>query len=167
MTSRFATFFFATALLWLCAEAPLAAAEPCGSTPAVSSDQDEALLRFARREGVAFPDAFRNIANGLHLTGRLPSCYLTKDAAEKKGWHPGLDLWRVASGAAIGGDRFGNRERVLPSRWNGRYVEADIDYSGGARGSHRLIFVRDMGEEWLVFVTTDHYRTFARFEPAP
>jgi len=167
MISRAAHFFFAAAFFWLCAGTPLQAAEPCGSVPAVSSSQDAALLRFAQKQGIAFPEAFRNIANALHLTGRLPACYLTKDGAQDKGWHPGLDLWRVAPGAAIGGDRFGNRERLLPSRWNGRYIEADLDYLGRTRGSHRLIFVRDMKEEWLIFVTTDHYRSFTRFEPSP
>jgi guanyl-specific ribonuclease Sa len=75
----------------------------------------------------------------------------------------------VAPGAAIGGDRFGNREARLPSRWNGRYAEADLDYAGGHRGINRLIFVRGMGageEEWLLFVTTDHERNFTAFVPA-
>jgi hypothetical protein len=54
---------------------------------------------------------------------------------------------------------------VHSRQWNGRYVEADLDYVGGHRGTDRLIYVRNMGARWLVFVTTDHDRDFSAFVP--
>ncbi|MGH7013821.1 MAG: ribonuclease domain-containing protein [Stellaceae bacterium] len=127
--------------------APVAiAAEICGSDLHLSSPQDAALVAFARRLGLADPDAFRKVVDYLHAHGSLPSCYLTKHAAESDGWRPGDDLWSVAAGDAIGGDRYTDREHRLPAQWRGRYVEADLDYAGGHRGVHRLIFVRSMGE---------------------
>jgi hypothetical protein len=153
------------ALLLLCV-APCAAAEVCGAA-AISSPQDAALLAFARRAHLAYPEAFRGVADYLHDDGgaALPPCYLPKRAAEARGWRPGGDLWRVAPGAAIGGDRFDNREGRLPRAFNGRYVEADLDYAGGHRGADRVIFVRNMGARWLLFVTTDHDRSFLAFVP--
>ena len=147
--------------------APSGAAAICTAAAELSSPQDDALVAFARRANLADPDAFRRLADYLHADGgtRLPPCYFTKRAAEAQGWRPGRDLWAVAPGAAIGGDRFGNREAALPREWNGRYVEADLDYAGGHRGIHRLVFVRGMGERWLLFVTTDHEASFLAFAP--
>jgi hypothetical protein len=136
----------------------------CGDAPAVSSSQDRLLVAFARRVGLGDAEAFKNIANALHERGALPPCYLTKAEAGALGWHPSSDLWSRAPGRAIGGDVFYNREGVLPAAWNGRYVEADLDYAGGDRGAHRLIYVRGMEKDWLIFVTVDHYRSFTRFE---
>ncbi len=155
----------ALALLLLSA-APCAAQTVCAAGE-ISSPQDRALLSFARRARLADPEAFRRVADYLHDDGgaALPPCYLTKHAAEARGWRPGGDLWRVVPGAAIGGDRFDNREDRLPREFNGRYVEADLDYAGGHRGEDRLIFVRNMGARWLIFVTTDHDRNFMLFAP--
>jgi len=143
------------------------AADVCGTDLHLSSPQDPALLAFARRAGLADPDAFREVAIYVHAHDALPSCYLAKRAAEDDGWRPGGDLWLVAPGDAIGGNRYADREHRLPTAWRGHYVEADLDYAGGHRGAHRLIFVRDPGARWLIFVTVDHYRHFARFAPAP
>ena len=146
------------------------AAALCGSGEPLHSSQDTALIAFAHAVGIRDAEAFRGIANYLHTHhGMLPRCFLRKGEAERLGWHPGGDLWAVAPGAAIGGDRFANREARLPARWNGRYVEADLDYAGGQRGIKRLVFVRGMGEgaeEWLLFVTTDHEGSFTAFVPA-
>lgn len=161
---RFIAVIVILLLAFLCAHA--AATEICGGDLHLSSPQDAALLTFAHRTGLADPDAFREVADYLHAHGTLPPCYLTKRVAENDGWHPGGDLWRIASGDAIGGDRYGDREHRLPAQWRGRYAEADLDYAGGHRGAHRLIFVRGMGGQWLIFVSVDHYRHFARFAPA-
>ena len=159
-----------TFLFFLFAAAPASAAALCGSGEPARSPQDPALVAFAHAVGIADAEAFRGVADYLHAHhGALPRCYLSKRRAEDLGWHPGGDLWQVAPGAAIGGDRFANREARLPARWNGRYLEADLDYAGGHRGIKRLIFVRGMGEgeeEWLLFVTTDHERNFTAFVPA-
>lgn len=158
---------FAAFALFLLLAPGGAAAGVCASGTAIASPRDAALVAFARHAGLAYPDAFRALADYLHDNGgtALPSCYLTKRAAEARGWRPGGDLWAVAPGAAIGGDRFANREKRLPRAWDGRYVEADLDYAGGHRGVHRLIYVRGMGGLWLFFVTTDHEASFVAFAP--
>lgn len=155
----------------LCLLAPVVAGatEICGKDLAMSSPQDQALLDFAHRLKLDQPEAFRNIAEYLHADRdmALPPCYLSKNLAERQGWRPSRDLWAVAPGDAIGGDRYADREHRLPKQWRGRYVEADLDYAGGHRGARRLIFVRGMGDdEWLIFVSTDHEKHFAPFAPA-
>lgn len=158
----------AAALLVLLWSQAAAAATVCAAALGAASPQDAALVAFARAAGLRFPAAFRNLADYLHADGgrALPDCYLTKRTAEAEGWRPGRDLWVVAPGAAIGGDRFYNREGRLPRRWNGRYVEADLDYAGGHRGAHRLVYVRSMGDGWLFFISIDHYASFAAFAAA-
>jgi len=150
----------AAALLLGLAGAPASGAEVCGLAEAQPGPQDEALKAFAHDLGLAEADAFVAVANYLHNTGRLPPCYLTRRQAEAKGWRPGANLWAVAPGSAIGGDRFGNREHRLPSTNDGRYREADLDYAGGARGAERLIYVESGQGTWRQWVSVDHYRHF-------
>jgi hypothetical protein len=154
------------ALLAIAASAASAACatEPCGSAVAVPAGEEQVLRDFTERAGLKHVRAAVGTMSHIHATGRLPDCYLTKRAAEARGWRPGSDLWRVAPGHAIGGDTFGNREGLLPPR--NRYVEADLDYAGGRRGPARLVFVRDGKGRWLQWVTTDHYRSFKEV-PAP
>lgn len=45
--------------------------------------------------------------------GVLPDNYITKDEARALGWEGG-SVENYLDGAAIGGDRFGNREGLLP-----------------------------------------------------
>ncbi|MBI5069442.1 MAG: ribonuclease [Deltaproteobacteria bacterium] len=87
----------------------------------------------------------------------LPPTFVTKREAQRAGWRPGRDLWRVPGlrGKSIGGDRFGNREGRLPGGRR-RWREADLDYRGGHRGAKRLLF----SDDGLRAVTVDHYRTF-------
>ena len=60
-------------------------------------------------------------------------------------------------GAAIGGDRFGNREGLLPEQTGRSYIECDINTDGAdSRGAERLIFSND----GLYFYTSDHYASF-------
>jgi ribonuclease T1 len=136
----------------------------CGSKVEVPEAEAKALKAFAERARLRHVQAAIGTMSHVHATGRLPDCYLTKRAAEAKGWHPGADLWRSAPGHSIGGDNFGNREGNLP-RGN-RYVEADLDYAGGRRGAARLVFVRDSKGRWEQWVTTDHYKSFDKV-PAP
>lgn len=46
--------------------------------------------------------------------GHLPQNYLTKQEAKALGWAASGNLWEVAEGKSIGGDRFGSREGLLP-----------------------------------------------------
>ena len=132
----------------------------CGAEVYVGTATRGPLASFARQVGLAEIDAFVGTVATLRSTGRLPDCYLPKSEAEDRGWAPGEDLWRVAPGAAIGGDRFGNRERRLPA--GGRYREADLDYVGGHRGQCRLVYAESPLGVRAIWVTLDHYETFRR-----
>ena len=76
--------------------------------------------------------------------------------ARAKGWEGG-SLEDYFPGCSIGGDKFGNREGVLPKK-NGRtYTECDIDTKGKkSRGAKRIVFSND----GLIYYTDDHYETF-------
>jgi hypothetical protein len=113
-----------------------------------------------RRLGLADPEGFAATVLQICRHGRLPERYLTKDEARAAGWRPGRDLCEVAPGRALGGDRFGNREGLLPDRPGRVWFEADLDHACGRRGPRRLVFSNDR----LIFVTLDHYRSF---EPVP
>jgi ribonuclease T1 len=152
-------FVFALALLAAAAGlSPAEAQQVCGTDVPLKGPQDETLRQFALAHRIKYPDAFVAVVDTIYRTGRLPDCYVTKRAAETDGWREGRDLWMAAPGDAIGGGRFTNREVLLPPEYNGRYREADIDYDGGHRGAHRLVFVEASPGQWLVWVTTDHYR---------
>lgn len=155
---------FAATLFGLAPAAAARVPEACGAAVEVPAEHAQRLQAFAARLELSQARAAVGAIWHVHATGQLPECYLTKRAAEERGWRPGSDLWRVAPGAAIGGDRFGNREGRLPQR--NRYVEADLDYTGGRRGAARLVFARDTRGRWLIWVTTDHYRSFQGM-PAP
>ena len=98
-----------------------------------------------------------DVAYYLHTYGHLPDNYLTKSEAEEAGWvsYKG-NLWDVAYGTSIGGDRYGNYDGQLPK--GERYYEADVNYDGGYRGEERIIYTED-GDIWY---TSDHYESFER-----
>ena len=97
------------------------------------------------------------VAAYLRAYGKLPPNYITKQEAQNLGWNSSAgNLWKVAPGKSIGGDRFGNYEGLLPG---GSYTECDIDYEGGYRDSKRLVFRKD-GNEWQIYYTEDHYNSF-------
>jgi len=97
------------------------------------------------------------VALYIHTYGKLPSNYITKSQAKDLGWDSKkANLWEVAKGKSIGGDRFSNRERTLPYKQGRQYYECDIDYDGGHRGAKRIVYSND----GLVYYTEDHYATF-------
>lgn len=92
----------------------------------------------------------------LHTYGHLPDNFITKKEAEAIGWKGG-SLEDYAPGRAIGGDRFGNREGLLPEAKDRVYYECDIDTLGKeSRGAHRIVFSND----GLIYYTRDHYESF-------
>ena len=98
-----------------------------------------------------------HVALYLHLYEELPPNYITKDEARDLGWDSGKgNLWDVAPGKSIGGDRFGNREGLLPGKKGRTYYECDIDYEGGYRGGKRIVYSSD----GLVYYSEDHYENF-------
>ena len=87
------------------------------------------------------------------FNGNLPRNFITKAQARTLGWQGGA-VEPFAPGKSIGGDRFGNYERILPQ---GSYRECDIDTRGRPRGAKRLVFTTN-GKR--IFYTEDHYSTF-------
>lgn len=95
-----------------------------------------------------------DVALFIHTYGRLPDNYITKNEARELGWEGG-SVERYLEGAAIGGDRFGNYEGLLPDGHN--YTECDIDTNGqSSRGAKRIIF----SDDGLIYYTDDHYESF-------
>jgi len=116
---------------------------------------------FGQRLGLRDLDGFVAAVESIRTTGHLPEHWITKREAERLGWRPGSDLCATAPGHAMGGDRFGNRERRLPAAMGRSWSEADLDFACGRRGARRLIWSSD----GLVYVTVDHYETFAEVPP--
>ena len=100
-----------------------------------------------------------DVALYLHTYNHLPTNYLTKNEAEALGWNNKEgNLWDVADGCCIGGNRFGNYEGKLPEKSGRTWHECDVNYQGGYRGSDRLLYSTD----GLIYYTEDHYNTFTQ-----
>ncbi|MBR3293368.1 MAG: ribonuclease [Oscillospiraceae bacterium] len=97
-----------------------------------------------------------DLALYIHSYGHLPSNFITKAEAERAGWTGG-SLERYCPGKCIGGDRFGNREGLLPSAKGRTWTECDVNTLGAkSRGTERIVFSND----GLIFYTADHYDSF-------
>ena len=104
--------------------------------------------------GNAYYD-LENVVLYLDAYGELPPNYITKKEAQSLGWSGGsVDTFQ--KGAAIGGDRFGNYEQLLPK---GNYTECDIDTKGKDRGAKRLVF----SDDGHYYYTSNHYGTFDEY----
>lgn len=98
-----------------------------------------------------------DVINYLILYRELPVNYYTKKEARDLGWiAQDGNLWDVTDQGVIGGDRFGNREGLLPKAKGRQYFEADVDYSGGRRNAKRVVYSND----GLIYYTDDHYNSF-------
>ena len=98
-----------------------------------------------------------DVALYIHIYGKLPGNFITKDKARELGWEGG-GLEDFAPGCCIGGDRFGNYEGLLPKKEGRSYTECDIDTLGAdTRGAKRIVFSND----GLIYYTDDHYENFA------
>jgi len=133
--------------------APASAPQDASSVSASSSQApaQEALLpedgSYTTKEDVALY---------LHQYGRLPGNFITKRDAQDLGWSGG-SLEPYAPGMCIGGDRFGNYERILPEAEGRSYRECDIGTLGASkRGAERIVFSND----GLIYYTGDHYESF-------
>jgi ribonuclease T1 len=121
----------------------------------------ETVVRYLNAEIEPKVDATElvDILRTLNVTKNrtLPFKFISKKDATKAGWKPGTPLWSVngLKGKSIGGDRFGNYEKKLPSGIH-KWREADLDYQGGRRGSKRIVF----SQVGLRMITVDHYKNF-------
>lgn len=87
---------------------------------------------------------------------KLPNNYMTK--AEANGNIS--SIWTEENKASIGGDVFGNRERLLPIADGRTFIELDIDYYGISRGASRIVYSSD----FRIFYTDDHYANFVEYD---
>ena len=137
---------------------PETIAEPATEPPVPETEylpaEDEPLPASVEKDGsYTTPE---DVAEYIHTFGTLPSNFITKQEAQDLGWVSSKgNLWDVAPGMSIGGDKFGNREGILPK---GSYKECDVNYEGGFRGAERLIF----GKDGSIYYTNDHYKTFTQ-----
>ena len=96
------------------------------------------------------------VALYIHTYGRLPENFVSKREAEEAGWSGG-SVERYKDDAAIGGDRFGNYEGLLPKAKGRTWTECDINtYKKSSRGPERIVFSND----GLIYYTPDHYESF-------
>ncbi len=133
----------------------------------VFSDEDVSAIKEATQilpEDGTY-DTKDAVALYIHLYGKLPSNYITKDEAEALGWDGGDDrggrmsVETFAPGKSIGGDTFENKEGLLPEKEGRTYTECDVDSSGtGSRGDKRIVFSND----GLIFYTENHYESFVQ-----
>ena len=106
-------------------------------------------------------DTMEEVAIYLTFFDELPENYITKKEAQALGWDNRKgNLWKVADGCSIGGDRCGNYEGLLPDAKGRRGTECDIDFDGGYRNVKRIVFSND----GLIYYTADHYQSFDEIE---
>lgn len=117
----------------------------------------DAALWPVERDG--WYNTLEEVAVYLAQYDELPENYLTKREAQKLGWDASRgNLWDVADGRSIGGDRFGNYEGNVPEAKGRSWIECDIGYDGGFRGAERIVYSSD----GLIYYTGDHYAHFDR-----
>lgn len=156
----------------LTASDPTGAAAPDGAAvPADAAVPEDGTGATAGTDGVPWEDpavqeldedgtynSREDVSLYLHLYDHLPGNYITKNEARDLGWSGG-SVEAYAPGCAIGGDRFGNREGLLPAADGRTYYECDIDTIGqSSRGAKRIIFSND----GLIYYTEDHYESFTQ-----
>ena len=97
-----------------------------------------------------------DVALYLETYDKLPGNFITKKEAQALGWEGG-SLEPYAPGKCIGGDKFGNYEKLLPEASGRTYKECDIDTLGAkSRGAKRIVYSSD----GLIYYTEDHYASF-------
>ena len=115
----------------------------------------EALIAIVA--GTATIDGYEGADYYIKAYKRLPYNYITKQEAQERGWVNWKgNLRNVAYNATLGGNIFKNQDGKLPGASGRIQYEADINYTGGYRNTHRIVYSND----GLVFVTYDHYTTF-------
>ena len=131
---RFASFLLALcmlcALLGGCMGANVTAPQPAEAAPQATSEPSAAPEQTLDEDGSY--TSKDDVALYIHSYGHLP-------------------------GMCIGGDRFGNREGLLPDAPGRSWTECDVNTLGASsRGAERIVFSND----GLIYYTGDHYETF-------
>ncbi len=96
-----------------------------------------------------------DVALYLHTYGKLPKNFVTKSQYNSLG---------KPADKCCGGDRFYNKEGLLPNKAGRLYYECDIDtYGSTSRGQKRIVYSND----GLIYYTGDHYRSFTLLYGTP
>jgi len=139
-----------------------------GSLTAPGQNQPQSEFRSGAEKNVAAAPTADVVKDGVYTSkdevaayiyrfGGLPQNFITKKEALALGWDAKSgNLWQVTDKKSIGGDRFSNREKKLPSADGRKWFECDIGYRGGRRGAERIVFSSD----GLIYYTPDHYENF-------
>ena len=131
--------------------------DPAGTEPAAEEEPEEPVQ--IDEDGTY--NSVEDVSLYLYTYDHLPDNYITKDEARELGWTGG-SVEQVAPGCAIGGDRFGNREGLLPKAGGRQYYECDIDTIGeNSRGAKRIVW----SDDGLIYYTEDHYESFTLLYP--
>ena len=131
--------------------------DPAGTEPATEEEPEEPVL--LDEDGTY--NSVEDVSLYLYTYDHLPDNYITKNEARDLGWTGG-SVEQVAPGCAIGGDRFGNREGILPKAEGRQYYECDIDTIGEtSRGAKRIVW----SDDGLIYYTEDHYESFTLLYP--
>ena len=129
-------------------------ATPQEDIPEDTGPEDEEAVPAIDEDGWYYSS--EDVSLYLYTYGKLPENFITKDEARELGWEGG-SVEKYAPGYAIGGDKFGNREGLLPKASGRVYYECDIDTNGAnSRGAKRIVFSND----GLIYYTDDHYESF-------
>ena len=131
--------------------------DPAGTEPAAEEEPEEPVQ--IDEDGTY--NSVEDVSLYLYTYDHLPDNYITKNEARELGWTGG-SVEQVAPGCAIGGDRFGNREGILPKAEGRQYYECDIDTIGEtSRGAKRIVW----SDDGLIYYTEDHYESFTLLYP--
>lgn len=140
-------------------EEPEPSAEEISEEPSAAEESEPA--EESKAEGIKVTEDgsyydLEHVVAYLSIYKKLPSNYINKTEAGKLGWSGGT-VEKYKKGAAIGGDYYGNYEKLLPTTKGVKYTECDLETNGGKpRGAIRLIFSSD----WHFYYTDDHYESF-------
>ena len=130
-----------------------AAVQTAATAQPAEESEKEAVARISEDGSYT---SMEDVALYLSTYARLPGNFVTKDEAQKVGWSGG-SLEKYLPGKCIGGDRFGNREGLLPEAGGRSYYECDINTLGAdSRGAERIVYSND----GLIYYTGDHYESF-------
>ena len=170
---RFALMFILIFALVMLTESVILPALFGGETPAATEPAATEPAAAAAQSPERPPDAPAVDEDGeytekdelalyIHLYGHLPGNFVTKAEAEAAGWTCGA-VGKTLPGKSIGGDRFYNREGLLPKASGRVWTECDVGERRNTRGGERIVFSND----GLVYYSPDHYDSFELLYGSP
>ena len=160
---RFALMFILIFALVMLTESVILPALSGGETPAATAAQS--TERPPDAPAVDEDGEYTSkeeLALYIHLYGHLPGNFVTKAEAEAAGWTGGA-VGKTLPGKSIGGDRFYNREGLLPKASGRVWTECDVGERRNTRGGERIVFSND----GLIYYSPDHYDSFELLYGSP